>query len=135
VPNGEAGIYTATFCKAELCESAALDTADVGRRVDVGKDLRIRFAIETSDQGVFVIVDVIGAPSFKTGESLSFKLIDPSGAKVIDWSASAKYNVSKDVGGPGCGECTVLEPPAPLPSWWRRTVPLTSVALDAGEAD
>jgi hypothetical protein len=104
----------------------------VGAGVDAG--VRSAFSIQTSGHDVLVSFYVISAPSFQTGESLSFKLVDPSGAEVIHWISIAKYGLKRDVGGPGCGDCTYLEEPVPLPPWWK-VWPTSSVASDAGTSD
>lgn len=123
----------ATFCKAGVCESAALDST-VASDVGAGVAARVRFAIQTHDHDVLVSVFVVSAPSFQTGESLSFKLVDPSGTEVIQWSSMAKYRVVKNVWGQGCGDCTYLADPVPLPVWWKKALP-TSVGSDAGKSD
>lgn len=109
------GTYAATFCKDGTCESAAVDPSRAAF-VDVQKPFFVRFQTDpsASDGGtVAFTASVLGAPSFRNGESLRLTLKGDSSPALLDWSAAADYTIEHDIGGPGCGDCYVLRVTVP----------------------
>jgi len=101
------GPVTVTFCKGPDCEDARADVSlpeipDTTGVFDLGVGGKA-----TDSGGLALTVVVRSAPNLVDGEKLRLRVVDESGAVLLDWSTTSHYE-RHSVNGPGCGECAAM---------------------------